>query len=91
MSLTQILPNLDSLKMVKEAKLKIADQCVQIDHYNTTIFKHDFNTNKTEINRDCSKTSNTMIYRVLDLLNLKIENCVNTHQGKKMNYSGSVE
>lgn len=91
MSLTQILPNLDDLKMVKEAKLKIAGEIVTIDHYDTTIFKHDFNTKQTEINRDCSNTSNKMIYRALDFFGLELENCVNTHQGKKNNYSGSVE
>ncbi len=91
MSLTQLMPNLDDLKLVKEAKLKVDRDIVTINHYNTTIFKTNLNTKKTELDLDCSPTSNKMIFRVLDFLNLKIENCVNIHKGKKMNHSGANE
>ncbi len=90
MSLTQC-PNLDDLKMVKEAQLKVDREIVTIDHYNTTIFKTNLNTKQTEINLNCSSTSNKMIYRALTVFGLELEKCVNIHKGKKMNYSGANE
>ncbi len=83
--------DLVGLKMVKGANSENHNGIFKINHYDTEILKHDFNKNQTIINLNCSKTSDKQIYRVLTILDQKIENCINTHKGKKYNYSGVNE
>ena len=52
---------------------------------------HDFNKSVTEINFNCSRTSDQQIYRALAILEIELENCINVHSGKKYNESGVNE
>ena len=83
--------DLVGLKMVKGANSENHNGIFKISHYDTEILSHDFNKNQTTIKLNCSKTSDKMIYRVLTVLDKNIENCINTHKGKKYNYAGVNE
>lgn len=90
-SQTEIILDLSDLKMSKKAYPKLNNGIFTINHYGTTILSHDFNKNITEINFNCSKTSDQQIYRALAILEIELENCINVHIGKKYNESGVNE
>ena len=90
-SQTEIILDLSDLKMSKKAYQTWNGRIFTINHYGTTILSHDFNKNITEINFNCSKTSDQQIYRALAILEIELENCINVHIGKKYNESGVNE
>ena len=90
-SQTQIMLDLNGLKMVKSAYSDFQNGIFSVIHYGTTILSHDFNKSVTEINFNCSRTSDQQIYRALAILEIELENCINVHSGKKYNESGVNE
>ena len=90
-SQNEIILDLSDLKMVKRAYTELENDIFSITHYGTKILSHDFNKNITEINFNCSRTSDKQIYRALAILEIELENCINVHIGKKYNESGVNE
>ena len=90
-SQTQIMLDLNDLKMVKSAYSDFQNGIFSVVHYGTTILSHDFNKSVTTINFNCSRTSDKQIYRALAILEIELKNCINVHSGKKYNESGANE
>ncbi len=78
------------LKLVKNASMFSKNGIIYIKHYNTIIFAYDSKKNITEADYDCSPTSNRQIRYALDHFNIDRDSVINTHEGSKMDHSGSL-
>lgn len=78
------------MKMVKGASMFMKNGIVYIKHYKTIIFAYDEKNNICEADLDCSMTSNRQISRALDHFGIPQASVINTHDGEKWNYSGSI-
>ena len=79
------------LKMVKNAAIfRDKNNIVYIKHYEVIIFAYDEKNNICEIDFNCSPTSNRQINFALSYYGLSLAQCIDKHEGSKMNYSGSL-
>lgn len=85
------LDSFDSdLTLVKNASVFSKNGIIYIKHYNTIIFAYDSKTKRCEADYDCSMTSNRQIRYALDHFSIDSESVINTHDGSKMDHSGSL-
>lgn len=78
------------IETVKNSSVFEKNGFVYAVHYGKVIFQFDIsNKTKTLIDFDCSPTSNRLIYRCLDYYAIDKNDCINLHEGSKMNYSES--
>ncbi len=82
------LQSVSGIKLVKKATVFQKDGVYFAKHYDTIIFAHDTNTGRTEIDKNCSMTSNRQIRYCLDFFNIDEETTIDIHEGSKWNHSG---
>lgn len=81
---------ISGIKLVKNSSVFEKDGFVYAVHYGTVIFQREVITGETLINLNCSTTSNRLIDRCLDYYGLERADTIDTHEGSKWNYSGSM-
>lgn len=80
--------DVEGLKMVKNASIFQERGIFFIRHYKTIIFAHNPKSGLTEVNLNCSQTSNRQIRTALAFFNIDADNVIDVSDGSKWAYSG---